>query len=182
MVKSLGKRQNFARLIKQVSNTSSNVVLDETVIEMISQLDLRTVGRRYQQQTTEQVTARESSERWTTDKMPLNFLCIGLILKAMPAAKIICLKRNPVATCLSNYRQLFAVNFSYDNYHYDIEDTAHYFGLFSKLMDHWKELYGDRIHEISYESLTSSPQPALCKFASRFIRALSDAGIAIKSN
>jgi tetratricopeptide (TPR) repeat protein len=161
MIQSLGERQDFARLIKQVSNTPSNVVLDETVIQMASQLDLSAVGNDYQQQTTEQVVAHDSSGRWTTDKMPLNFLYIGLILKAMPTAKIVCLTRNPVDTCLSNYRQLFAVNFSYYNYHYDIQDTAHYYALFSTLMDHWKELYGERIHEISYESLTGSPEPTI---------------------
>ena len=161
MVQSLGERQDFARLIKQASKTSSNLVLDEPVIKIASQLDLGDVGQQYQQQTSTGAASQTLTGHWTTDKMPLNFLYIGLILKALPAAKIICLKRNPVDTCLSNYRQLFAVNFSYYNYHYDIQDTARYYGLFSKLMDHWKTLYGDRIHEVSYESLTANPEPTI---------------------
>ncbi|MFT4799803.1 MAG: tetratricopeptide (TPR) repeat protein [Candidatus Azotimanducaceae bacterium] len=161
MVQSLGERQDFARLVKQASNTPSNVVLDESVIKMANQLDLIGIGKQYQQQTAVQAATQGSPGYWTTDKMPLNFLYIGLILQSMPAAKIVCLKRNPVDTCLSNYRQLFAVNFSYYNYHYDIQDTAHYYGLFSGLMDHWKSLYGGRIHELSYESLTAHPEPTI---------------------
>lgn len=61
-------------------------------------------------------------------------------------------------TCLSNFRQLFAVSFSYYNYHYDLVDTGNYFRMFDELMRHWLELYGNRIHIVDYEELTRSPE------------------------
>ena len=43
--------------------------------------------------------------------MPLNFMYVPMIARALPNARIICLRRNPMDTCLSNYRQLFSTNF-----------------------------------------------------------------------
>ena len=69
-----------------------------------------------------------------------------------------CLRRNPMDTCISNYRQLFAISFSYYNYHYDLEDTAHFYRMFHELMDIWTGLYGNRIYQIEYESLVANPE------------------------
>ncbi len=88
------------------------------------------------------------------DKMPLNFLYVGFILNALPNAKVVCLRRNPLDTCLSNFRQLFAIHFSYYNYHYDLTDTAGYYILFDELMSHWRTAYGERIYEV----LTAEPE------------------------
>jgi hypothetical protein len=93
--------------------------------------------------------------------MPLNFLYLGFILRALPAAKVICVRRHPLDTCLSNFRQLFAVNFSYYNYHYDLGNTARYYILFHQLMRHWESLFGGRLLELSYESLARSPESTL---------------------
>ena len=72
------------------------------------------------------------------DKMPLNFFYAPLIHRALPHAKIICLRRNPLDTCLSNYRQLFATSFSYYNYAYDLLDTGRYYAAFDALTAHWR--------------------------------------------
>ena len=73
------------------------------------------------------------------DKMPLNFFYAPLIQRALPNAKIICLRRNPLDTCLSNYRQLFATSFSYYNYAYDLLDTGRYYAAFDALTAHWRD-------------------------------------------
>ena len=67
------------------------------------------------------------------DKMPLNFFYAPLIRRCLPNAKIVCLRRNPLDTCLSNYRQLFATSFSYYNYAYDLLDTGRYYAAFHAL-------------------------------------------------
>ena len=61
-------------------------------------------------------------------------------------------------TCLSNFRTLFAVNFSYYNYAYDLMDSGHYFSLFRDLMNFWQSLYGDSLLEVSYEKLVDEPE------------------------
>ena len=68
------------------------------------------------------------------DKMPANFLSLGLIHEALPNARIIHIRRNPIDTCLSIYFQHFRSAHSYAD---DLDDLAHYYGEYSRLMKHW---------------------------------------------
>jgi tetratricopeptide (TPR) repeat protein len=87
-----------------------------------------------------------------TDKMPQNFLYIGLIFSAFPDAKIIHVKRDPAATCWSNYKHYFTSEGL--GYAYDIDDTVRYFGLYKDLMQFWRSHYGDRVYNLNYDNLT----------------------------
>ena len=152
-VVSMGEVQYFARAVKEVSGSPSPAMLDLKLVQQAAELNFPEVGRQYLYQ----VGARTEIREFSLDKMPLNFLYVGFILKA----RIICLRRHPVDTCLSNYRQLFALNSSYYNYHYDLQDTADYFCLFHRLMAHWKDVFPDRFHEVSYEAIVTNPEPAV---------------------
>ncbi len=68
------------------------------------------------------------------DKMPNNFRHIGLIHLMMPNAKIIDVRREPMACCFSNLKQLFA---SGQEFTYSIEDIARYYRTYLELMRHW---------------------------------------------
>src|SRR5262249_53912477 len=72
-----------------------------------------------------------------TDKMPANFLYAGLVHAALPRARIIHMRRDPLDTCLSVYFQDF---FNITPYANDLEDLAHYYGEYRRLMDHWRKL------------------------------------------
>ena len=87
-----------------------------------------------------------------TDKMPHNFLYVGLILKALPEAKIIHVKRDPAATCWSNFKHYFTSEGL--GYSYDLEDTSSYYKMYQALMEFWDTIYGDRIYHLGYERLT----------------------------
>ncbi len=87
-----------------------------------------------------------------TDKMPNNFLHIGLILKAIPEAKIIHVKRDPAATCWSNFKHYFSSNRL--GYSYDLEDTVGYFKLYQDLMRFWSQEQNGQIFHLDYEKLT----------------------------
>ena len=87
-----------------------------------------------------------------TDKMPHNFLYIGLILKALPEAKIIHVKRDPAATCWSNFKHYFTSEGL--GYSYDLDDTRSYYKMYQELMEFWDTIYGDRIYHLYYERLT----------------------------
>jgi tetratricopeptide (TPR) repeat protein len=93
-----------------------------------------------------------------TDKMPHNFLNIGIISKLFPNAKIIHCKRNPVANCLSLYKAFFGGKSSHP-YAYNLKDLAHYHNLYEDLMAHWREALPGRFYEVSYEQLTSNQEP-----------------------
>jgi tetratricopeptide (TPR) repeat protein len=93
-----------------------------------------------------------------TDKMPHNFLNIGIISKLFPNAKIIHCKRNPVANCLSLYKAYFGGKNSHP-YAYQLKHLAHYHNLYEHLMSHWRKALPGRFYEVSYEQLTSNQEP-----------------------
>jgi tetratricopeptide (TPR) repeat protein len=85
------------------------------------------------------------------DKMPTNFLSLGLIHAALPRARIIHMRRNPVDTCLSIYFQHFEAANTYAN---DLEDLAHYYREYRRLMRHWHTtLPAGALMEVPYEGL-----------------------------
>jgi tetratricopeptide (TPR) repeat protein len=91
-----------------------------------------------------------------TDKLPMNFMMIGLIRCALPNAKIVHCVRDPRATCLSIFKQ----NFSSENYRfaYDLRTVAQFHTLYRRLMDHWRRVFPGAIHDVEYEALTSEPE------------------------
>ena len=87
-----------------------------------------------------------------TDKMPHNFLYLGLLAAAFPEAKIIHVKRNPAAVCWANYKQYFvSKNLGYC---YALDDIVNYYGLHENLIDFWASKLGERIYNLDYERLT----------------------------
>jgi tetratricopeptide (TPR) repeat protein len=151
---SAGELKNFSLSLKRASGTGSNVVLDEETLRKGMAVDFEALGKSYLD-STRPVTGHTPH---FTDKLPLNFLYIGFIHLALPNAKIICLRRNPLDTCLSNFRQLFDVNFSYYNYAYDIMETGRYYVLFHRLMAHWRRILPGKVLEVQYEELVADQE------------------------
>ena len=89
------------------------------------------------------------------EKLPYNFLYLGFIARAFPDAKIICLKRNPMDTCFSMYKQAFTWAYKFS---YTLSDLGRYYIAYDQLFSHWKELLADRIIEIDYESLVTDQE------------------------
>jgi tetratricopeptide (TPR) repeat protein len=146
---SAGELTNFGLVLKRATGTASNRVLDAETLEAGARCDFAAVGSGYVDSTRPR-TGR--TERFI-DKMPLNFFYAPLIQRALPHAKIICLRRNPLDTCLSNYRQLFATSFSYYNYAYDLLDTGRYYAGFDALTARWRDALRDNYLEIRYEDV-----------------------------
>ena len=84
------------------------------------------------------------------DKMPNNFRHIGLIHLILPNAKIIDARREPIACCLSNLKQLFANG---QEFTYSVEDIARYYRTYRKLMQHWDEVLPGQILRVNHESV-----------------------------
>jgi Flp pilus assembly protein TadD len=111
-----------------------------------------TLGRNY----VRAVRELDRESRFIVDKMPGNFMLIGLIRIILPNARIIHCTRDPRETCLSMYRTFFAGDGL--AFAYDLDDLVHYYGLYAKLMDHWKGLFGDVIVDANHESLLKDPE------------------------
>jgi hypothetical protein len=94
---------------------------------------------------------RASGEHYVTDKTPDNFLFIPLICAAFPDAKIIHVKRDPKATCWSNFKHYFASHKL--GYSYHLKDLVQYYLLYNDLMFLWQSQYVGKIYNLDYEKL-----------------------------
>jgi tetratricopeptide (TPR) repeat protein len=84
------------------------------------------------------------------DKMPNNFRHIGLIHLILPNARIIDARREPMACCFSNFKQLFA---SGQEFTYDIEDLARYYRSYLQLMSHWDSVLPGKVLRVQHEEV-----------------------------
>lgn len=90
-----------------------------------------------------------------TDKLPENFLHLGLIRLLFPMATIIHCKRHPFDTCLSIYFQDFTWSHCYAS---DFEDIGRYYLEYDRLMHHWEQTLGASIFTIQYEDLVADQE------------------------
>jgi tetratricopeptide (TPR) repeat protein len=154
MVHSSGELQNFAVEMKRASCSRTRDMLDLDTVQRSRQLDWASLGRAYLE-STRPGTGRKPH---FIDKLPHNFLYAGFIAQALPKAKLICLRRDPLDTCLSNFRQLFALSSPYYDYSFDLLDTGRYYVEFDRLMKHWDAVLPDRILQLDYESIVDDQE------------------------
>jgi len=84
------------------------------------------------------------------DKMPNNFRHVGLIHLILPNARIIDARREPMACCFSNFKQLFA---SGQEFTYSLDDIASYYRMYVELMRHWDEALPGRVLRVQHEEV-----------------------------
>jgi hypothetical protein len=147
---SAGELGNFSSLAHALARAPES---DAAALFAAAQgLDVARLGAAYVQ-STRPITG--TTPRFV-DKLPVNFLFAGLIHRALPNARIICLRRDPMDACLSNYRQLFGADAAPYFYTLGLEDTARYYALFDRLAATWREkLPPDRYAEVGYEALVA---------------------------
>jgi hypothetical protein len=93
-----------------------------------------------------------------TDKRPDNFLHIGFIKTMFPGARFVHTRRNRLDNLLSLYFLHLSPHMAYA---LDLEDAAHWYEEYERLMAHWKRLYPSDIFDVDYEVLVSDPQPVI---------------------
>ena len=113
------------------------------------------------------------------DKLPLNYLYLGAIHRALPQARLVLVSRAPVDVCFAMYRTLFGDAYPFT---YDFGDLARYYAAYSKLMAHWQDACGESLHEIRYEELVSDPIRAASTLARACGLEWRDAAVEVESN
>jgi tetratricopeptide (TPR) repeat protein len=113
---------------------------------------LRELGERYLQRTR---IHRKTDRSYFIDKMPNNFLHVGLIHLVLPNAKIIDMRRHPLACCFSNFKQHYARG---QRFSYDLADMGSYYRDYVELMAHFDEVLPGRIHRVIYERLVEDTE------------------------
>jgi tetratricopeptide (TPR) repeat protein len=116
------------------------------ILERLTAADFRALGEKYLADTR---VYRTGKPRFI-DKMPNNFRHIGLIHLMLPNARIIDARREPMACCFSNFKQLFA---SGQEFTYDIEDIARYYRSYVQLMRHWDHALPGKVLTVRYENV-----------------------------
>jgi tetratricopeptide (TPR) repeat protein len=153
-VRSAGELPDFGVALKRASGSRTDELLDVDTVTRAAGADWRHLGQAY----VESTRSRGGGRAHFIDKLPHNFLYAGYIANALPDAKIICVRRDPVDTCLSNFRQLFAQNTSYFDYSFDLLDIGRYYMRFDRLMAYWERRLPGRILQVGYERLVDGQE------------------------
>lgn len=151
-----GELNNFAtqlsRLVQlQAGQLQAGKKLDKAaLVQQATQLDFATLGQAYIDST----RPLTGHQQHFIDKLPLNFLYVGLIHLALPRARIIHVQRNPIDHCYAIYKHLFADAYPFS---YQLAELAQYYQAYQELMAHWQLCLPGVIHTVQYEELVSQP-------------------------
>ena len=154
-MESVGELQAMPVAVKLAAGVRTRTVLDPETVRAAAACDMAQIGKAYLDRA---VQHRRDPARRFIDKFPGNFLYVGLIAKALPNAKIVCLRRQPMDVVLSNFKNLFAITSRYYDYSYDLAEIAEYYARFDRLMAFWRDRLPGRVLEIGYEDLVADQE------------------------
>jgi len=150
-VENAGELDDLPLQLRWLADRFSKSYLDPAVFRVAEGQHPALLGQRY----IDHARWRAKGKACFTDKMPLNFLHVGFIARALPQARILHMSRNPMDTCFSNLKELFTDVYPYS---YDLDDLAAHYGRYRQLMAHWHEQFPGRIMDVSYERLVTDPE------------------------
>lgn len=149
-----GELENLPFALERFLGTELPIPFAAEAIAGKSQIPWRALGEAYLSSTRPLTSLKPRF----VDKFPHNFLFAGHIARALPNARMICLRRNPLDTCLGNLREAFSPGSPYHRYAFDLLDIGRYYVLFDRLMAHWRRVLPGRILEVDYERLVDAPE------------------------
>jgi tetratricopeptide (TPR) repeat protein len=126
------------------------------VLAELSRDDFCGFGERYLHDT----RVYRNDKAFFIDKMPNNFRHLGLIHLLLPNAKIIDVRREPMACCFRNLKQLFA---SGQDFTYSIGNIARYYRSYLELMRHWDTVLAGRVLRVHYEDVVNDLSGSVCR-------------------
>jgi len=142
---------NILNMARKLGSGTKDQTAYPEVLSTLSKGEIESLGKQYLSET----EFIRSSFPFFIDKMPNNFSHIGLIHLILPNAKIIDARRNPLDTCFSCYKQLFARG---QMFTYDLSEIARYYVNYIKLMDHWDEILPGKVHKVVYEDMVQNQE------------------------
>ncbi len=153
-VNSAGELRHLGFAIREVTGLSEPRQFTPELIGAAADADVENVGIAYLRSTSN----LRGDAAHLIDKLPLNYLYLPLILAALPRARILHMRREPMDSCFAVYKQLFADAYLYS---YDMQETARHFVRYAQLMETWRARFAGRFIEVDYEALVSSPEETL---------------------
>jgi tetratricopeptide (TPR) repeat protein len=152
-VHAAGELPDFAvELVRLVrAQAAGQQLTRDRLVELSADIDYARLGRAY----VDSARPASSNARHFVDKLPLNYLYVGLIHKALPNARIIHVQRDPMDTCYAVFKTLFVDAYPFS---YDLEELAHYYVAYHELMAHWHAVLPGVMHAVRYEDLVTSTE------------------------
>ena len=150
-VAAAGELLDLPQLVGQYASRVAGQHPGMTLPEASAQLDFDALGREYLRGARE---AAHGSDMFI-DKLPVNFLYLGIIARALPQARIVHLVRDPMDAAWAIHKTLFA-----SAYHWscDLDQIAQYVIAYQQLMRHWHAVLPGRILDVRYEDLVADPE------------------------
>jgi tetratricopeptide (TPR) repeat protein len=139
-VRSNGETDNFSRALLGASPPSG-----EDVFVRAAAADLDAVATKYAK-----LAGASRNDEFIVEKLPMNYLYLGAIRRALPDARILLLRRSPIDSCFAMFRTLFGEAYPFS---YDFKELARYCSAYESLIGHWRGSFGQSIHEVVYEDL-----------------------------
>tara|TARA_B100001057_G_scaffold114836_2_gene113289 strand:- start:3248 stop:5206 length:1959 start_codon:yes stop_codon:yes gene_type:complete len=143
--------QELPNIIKIAADLKRKNNLYPEILDEIDEDEITELGERYLNGTR---WARDSAP-FFIDKMPNNFIHIGLIKTILPNAKIIDTRRDAMDTCFSCFKQFFARG---QLFTYSLEDLGKYYSDYIKAMNHWHKVFGDQIYTVHYDNVINDTE------------------------
>jgi tetratricopeptide (TPR) repeat protein len=140
------------RLVQQLQgrNSDDSQPRYPAVLADLSPEQLRQFGEKYITDTQVYRVGKPHAVPYFIDKMPNNFRHVGLIHLILPNAKIIDARREPMACCFSNFKQLFANG---QEFTYSLQDIGRYYRTYVELMQHWDEALPGKLLRMQHEDV-----------------------------
>jgi len=138
--------------IAQSVGTRAGTARYPEALASLASEELRALGEEYLVRTRIQ---RKAGTPFFIDKLPNNFLHVGLIHLMLPNARIIDARRHPLGCCFSGFKQHFARG---QNYTYDLTELGAYYRSYVELMAHFDEVLPGRVHRVFYERLVEDTE------------------------
>jgi tetratricopeptide (TPR) repeat protein len=169
-----GERLDFGEEVARLSAAGGPVFPE--IVAALGCEDLEALGARYLRRVS---VAAPGAER-ITDKMPFNFLFAGLIHLALPNARIIHTRRDPLDTCLSCFSKLFTGE---HRCAYDLAELGRYYRTYESLMAHWRKVLPTRVMlDVQYEDVVADLEPQARRIVAHCGLEWDDACLAFRTN
>jgi len=152
MVHSAGELKQFGNAVRRLTKYTGASRFSAELVEGAARVNLEKLGNMYIE--TSRTLAGDTPH--FVDKLPLNYIYLPLILKALPNAKIIHLRRHPMDACFASFKQLFADAYPHS---YNQEEMARHHARYYRLMETWRERFGDRFLDVAYEDVARDLEP-----------------------
>jgi tetratricopeptide (TPR) repeat protein len=149
-----GELETFKEAIAECASSQGILPAYPALVEALSQDQIRQLGEIY----TTRVRARAPEAEWIVDKMPLNFVFAGLIHLALPNARFINIRRDPLDTCVSCFSLLFTGS---QPFAYDLAELGRYYRGYEAVMEHWHKVLPPGVMiDAQYEDLVDDLEGA----------------------